>query len=48
LDPQELESKFNSKTKAIILNMPHNPIGKVSLLSPFQSLLSTVFSHVEE
>nr|XP_040144901.1 kynurenine--oxoglutarate transaminase 3 isoform X3 [Ictidomys tridecemlineatus] len=29
LDPQELESKFNSKTKAIILNTPHNPIGKV-------------------
>lgn len=31
LDPQELASKFNSKTKAIILNTPHNPIGKVSL-----------------
>ncbi|GAB5575240.1 kynurenine--oxoglutarate transaminase 3 [Prionailurus iriomotensis] len=29
LDPQELASKFNSKTKAIILNTPHNPIGKV-------------------
>ncbi|XP_021111078.1 kynurenine--oxoglutarate transaminase 3 isoform X2 [Heterocephalus glaber] len=29
LDPQELESKFNSKTKAIILNTPHNPLGKV-------------------
>ncbi|KAM4871364.1 kynurenine--oxoglutarate transaminase 3 isoform 3-T3 [Thomomys bottae] len=29
LDPQELESKFNSKTKAIILNTPHNPFGKV-------------------
>ncbi|XP_051050636.1 kynurenine--oxoglutarate transaminase 3 isoform X3 [Phodopus roborovskii] len=27
--PQELESKFSSKTKAIILNTPHNPIGKV-------------------
>ncbi|XP_010634961.1 kynurenine--oxoglutarate transaminase 3 isoform X2 [Fukomys damarensis] len=29
LDSQELESKFNSKTKAIILNTPHNPLGKV-------------------
>ncbi|XP_078248336.1 kynurenine--oxoglutarate transaminase 3 isoform X1 [Pogona vitticeps] len=29
LDPTELASKFNSKTKAIILNTPHNPIGKV-------------------
>ncbi|MBZ3891675.1 Kynurenine--oxoglutarate transaminase 3 [Sciurus carolinensis] len=29
LDPKELESKFNSKTKAIILNTPHNPFGKV-------------------
>uniref|UniRef100_F1M572 Kynurenine--oxoglutarate transaminase 3 n=1 Tax=Rattus norvegicus TaxID=10116 RepID=F1M572_RAT len=30
-NPQELESKFSSKTKAIILNTPHNPIGKVSV-----------------
>nr|XP_028588690.1 kynurenine--oxoglutarate transaminase 3 isoform X1 [Podarcis muralis] len=29
LDPAELASKFNCKTKAIILNNPHNPIGKV-------------------
>lgn len=29
LDPAELASKFNSKTKSIILNTPHNPIGKV-------------------
>ncbi|XP_049628400.1 kynurenine--oxoglutarate transaminase 3 isoform X2 [Suncus etruscus] len=29
IDPKELESKFNSKTKAIIINTPHNPIGKV-------------------
>lgn len=32
LDPAELASKFNSKTKAIILNTPHNPIGKVRVL----------------
>ncbi|RZF39994.1 hypothetical protein LSTR_LSTR002397 [Laodelphax striatellus] len=29
LDPDELASKFNSKTKAIIVNSPLNPIGKV-------------------
>ncbi|KAL7984933.1 hypothetical protein Chor_003503, partial [Crotalus horridus] len=29
LNPTELANKFNSKTKAIILNNPHNPIGKV-------------------
>ncbi|XP_075792556.1 kynurenine--oxoglutarate transaminase 3 isoform X3 [Pelodiscus sinensis] len=29
LDPTELARKFNSRTKAIILNTPHNPIGKV-------------------
>ncbi|XP_055947650.1 kynurenine aminotransferase-like isoform X2 [Argiope bruennichi] len=29
LDPQELASKFNSKTKMIIVNTPHNPLGKV-------------------
>uniref|UniRef100_A0A1B6H6H8 Aminotransferase class I/classII large domain-containing protein n=1 Tax=Homalodisca liturata TaxID=320908 RepID=A0A1B6H6H8_9HEMI len=29
LDPEELASKFNSKTKAIIVNTPHNPVGKV-------------------
>lgn len=33
-NPQELESKFSSKTKAIILNTPHNPIGKVSMSEP--------------
>jgi len=29
LDDAEFESLFNSKTKMIILNTPHNPIGKV-------------------
>uniref|UniRef100_A0A1B6C996 Aminotransferase class I/classII large domain-containing protein n=2 Tax=Clastoptera arizonana TaxID=38151 RepID=A0A1B6C996_9HEMI len=29
LDPDELASKFNEKTKSIIVNTPHNPIGKV-------------------
>ena len=30
LDPEELASKFNSKTKAIFVNTPNNPLGKVS------------------
>ncbi|KAJ8875081.1 hypothetical protein PR048_022972 [Dryococelus australis] len=29
LDPNELASLFNAKTKAIILNTPQNPLGKV-------------------
>lgn len=29
LDQKELESKFNSKTKMIIVNTPHNPLGKI-------------------
>jgi len=29
VDPQELASKFNSKTKMIIINNPNNPLGKV-------------------
>ncbi|KAK5650183.1 hypothetical protein RI129_001212 [Pyrocoelia pectoralis] len=29
LDFQELDKLFNNKTKAIILNTPHNPLGKV-------------------
>lgn len=29
LDPNELEKLFNEKTKMIILNTPHNPLGKV-------------------
>lgn len=29
LDKQEFESAFNNKTKAIILNTPNNPLGKV-------------------
>ena len=28
-DPDELARAFNSRTKAIIINTPHNPTGKV-------------------
>lgn len=30
LDFNELESKFSQKTKMIVINTPHNPLGKVS------------------
>ena len=29
LDPAELEALFSDKTKLIVINTPHNPIGKV-------------------
>lgn len=29
LDDAELEGAFNEKTKMIIINTPHNPMGKV-------------------
>ncbi|XP_042334896.1 kynurenine--oxoglutarate transaminase 1 isoform X3 [Sceloporus undulatus] len=29
LDPAELEAKFTTRTKAIVLNSPNNPLGKV-------------------
>ncbi|KAK9891449.1 hypothetical protein WA026_014682 [Henosepilachna vigintioctopunctata] len=33
LDPKELESMFNEKTKLFILNTPNNPLGKVFTLN---------------
>lgn len=29
LDPEELASKFSNKTKLIVVNTPHNPLGKI-------------------
>ncbi len=37
-DPQELRSVFNSKTKAIIINTPNNPTGKVFLRQELQEI----------
>ena len=34
LDPTELASKFTSHTKALILNTPNNPVGKVPERTP--------------
>lgn len=33
LDPAELASKFSERTKAIVLNSPNNPLGKVMPLA---------------
>jgi len=38
LDPTELESKFNAKTKAIFLNNPNNPVGKVYSLEELEMI----------
>jgi aspartate/methionine/tyrosine aminotransferase len=35
-DPRELEGAFNSRTRAIIINTPNNPTGKVFSLSELQ------------
>jgi len=35
-DRKEMESLFNNKTKGIIVNTPHNPIGKVFTLDELQ------------
>ena len=36
LNTEELNSLFNSKTKMIILNTPHNPTGKVFTVDELQ------------
>ncbi|CAG0913864.1 unnamed protein product [Notodromas monacha] len=38
LDEAELESMFNEKTKAIIVNTPHNPLGKVFTADELQTI----------
>lgn len=34
LDPTELASKFTPRTKALVLNTPNNPLGKVPGVHP--------------
>ncbi|XP_021370110.1 kynurenine--oxoglutarate transaminase 3-like isoform X1 [Mizuhopecten yessoensis] len=45
LDPQELASKFSSKTKAIIINNPNNPIGKVFKEDELQMIADLCIKH---
>ncbi|XP_027003238.1 kynurenine--oxoglutarate transaminase 3 isoform X2 [Tachysurus fulvidraco] len=45
LDQDELASKFNSKTKAIVLNTPNNPLGKVFSRSELQAIADLCIKH---
>ncbi|XP_077054998.1 kynurenine--oxoglutarate transaminase 3 isoform X1 [Siphateles boraxobius] len=45
LDQEELASKFNSKTKAIIINTPNNPIGKIFSRSELQTIADLCIKH---
>ncbi|XP_020603611.1 kynurenine--oxoglutarate transaminase 3-like isoform X2 [Orbicella faveolata] len=36
LDKEELESTFSEKTRAIVINTPHNPVGKVFSMDELQ------------
>ncbi|TRY88911.1 hypothetical protein DNTS_005411 [Danionella cerebrum] len=45
LDQAELASKFNSRTKAIIINTPNNPIGKVFSRCELQVIADLCVKH---
>ncbi|XP_073707620.1 kynurenine--oxoglutarate transaminase 3 isoform X2 [Garra rufa] len=45
LDQEELASKFNSKTKAIIINTPNNPIGKIFSRNELQAIADLCIKH---
>ncbi|XP_011362459.1 kynurenine--oxoglutarate transaminase 1 isoform X2 [Pteropus vampyrus] len=45
LDPKELASKFTSRTKALILNTPSNPLGKVFSKAELELLASLCQQH---
>ncbi|KAG7254165.1 hypothetical protein CRUP_019973, partial [Coryphaenoides rupestris] len=45
LDPEELASKFTSKTKAIIINTPNNPTGKVFTRDELQMIADLCVKH---
>lgn len=45
LDPDELAGKFSSKTKAIIVNNPNNPLGKVYTRSELEMIAELSKKH---
>ncbi|KAM4022558.1 kynurenine--oxoglutarate transaminase 3 isoform 2-T2 [Anomaloglossus baeobatrachus] len=45
LDPEELASKFSPRTKAIIINTPNNPIGKVYTKEELQTIAELCIKH---
>ncbi len=44
-DPDELRAAFNDKTKAIIINTPHNPTGKVFTREELRSIADLCIEH---
>jgi aspartate/methionine/tyrosine aminotransferase len=44
-DPEELRSAFNEKTRAIIINTPHNPTGKVFTREELQIIADLCIEH---
>ncbi|XP_061071807.1 kynurenine--oxoglutarate transaminase 1-like isoform X5 [Conger conger] len=45
LSPKELASKFTERTKAIVLNTPNNPLGKVYKLEELQMIADLCVKH---
>ncbi|KAF7688717.1 kynurenine--oxoglutarate transaminase 1 isoform X1 [Silurus meridionalis] len=45
LCPEELASKFNSRTKAIVINNPNNPLGKVFQREELQMIADLCIKH---
>jgi aspartate/methionine/tyrosine aminotransferase len=45
LDSAELAALFNSKTKAIIVNNPHNPLGKVFSRQELEEICQLAIEH---
>lgn len=45
LDLNELSAAFNSKTKAIIINSPHNPVGKVFSRQELEMIADLAIKH---
>ena len=44
-DPNKLEAAFNARTKAVIVNTPHNPTGKVFSMKELQQIAALCQSH---
>ena len=44
-DPEELRDSFTKKTRAIVVNTPHNPTGKVFSLEELQSIAELCIEH---
>jgi len=45
LDPEELASKFTSKTRMIMVNTPHNPVGKIFSESELKMIADLCVKH---